>query len=109
MSQDIKRMTTDEISEFLSLEEERRRLNRLAADLEKKAKPIKEKILQFVRTTGGKSRSVVSCGHVLAIITRAGTVTWKDEFIRVAGEDEAEKLRSAVPPTEMLSVEKVAA
>lgn len=100
-------ITAPEIKEFLDLEDRRRALNRQAEDLEKQAKPLKEKLLEFVRIEGGKAKSVERSGFVLAIKMVKSSPSWKPEFIRVAGQEEADKLIAEAPPREQLSVERM--
>jgi uncharacterized caspase-like protein len=99
-------VTRADIEEFLELEEERKSLNRQADDLARKAAPLKDKLSQFVAFAAGPSKSIERSGYVLAMLTRAGRVDWKSEFIHVAGETEAERLVRECPKSEFLSVEK---
>src|SRR5262245_20551523 len=93
-------VTRADIEEFLRLEEERKSLNRQAADLERQAAPLKTKLSQFVELEAGKSKSIERSGYVLAFKTRAGRVEWKSEFIAVAGTEAAERLVRDCPPSE---------
>lgn len=94
-----------EIEEFLDLEARRKAANRLADDLEKQAEVLKAKIWEFVEAKGGDARSVERSGFVLAIHQKAGTVSWKTEFIREKGPVEAAKLVAACPKKDYLVVE----
>lgn len=93
------------IQEFLSLEERRKALNREAADLAKQSAAIAEKLTTFVAVNGGKERSVVRSGYRLSIKLTNGFVPWKQEFIRVAGQDEANRLSRECPKREVLAVD----
>lgn len=97
--------TKKDIEKYLSLEERRKALQREARALEAEAEPLETLMLEFVRAKGGDARSVERSGFVLAIGTRAGTVRWKDEFVRECGNKKAEALIEAAPPREFLSVE----
>jgi hypothetical protein len=98
-------LTKADIEAYLALHEERLSLQRQARDKEREAEELEQKIWAWVDAKGGDARSCERSGFVLAIKTRAGSVQWKTEFIRVAGAEEAEKLTSAAPPREFLSIE----
>jgi hypothetical protein len=100
-------VTSTDIETYLSLEEERLELGRKARDLEKKAEPLKKKLKEFVRIKGGKALSTVRSGFRLALELVNGSVSWKPEFIRVAGQDAADEIIAACPKRESLSVERV--
>lgn len=92
------------IQEYLELEEERKRLDRDARALAKKASAIAAKLLTFVKVHGGKERSVVRSGYRLAIDLAPGYPSWKQEFVRVAGLDEANRISAEQPKREVLSI-----
>lgn len=103
----MSRLTKKEIEAYLDLHERRKALQRQARDLDKQAELIEEKLMEYVAAEGGAERSVRSCGFVLAIQTARGSVSWKQEFIAVAGEKKAESLIAAAPPRDVLSVERI--
>lgn len=98
------RITGEEIQRYLDLEAERLDLQRQARDKERLAAELKTKMEAWVRDSGKGTRTH-SAGFVLAIKTKAGTVSWADEFVRIAGEAEAQRLRAEAPPKEYLTVE----
>jgi hypothetical protein len=102
------KMTRVEIDKYFELDKERLSLQRQAKDLEALQEKIEDKMVAVVRANGGKERTVLTCGYVLAIKDANGAVKWKDEFVRVAGSDEAEKLIAAAPKRDKFSVEKAA-
>lgn len=102
------RVTRQYIEDFLRKDEERKSLNRRAADLERELGPIKKILTQLVEEEGGTTKTKERSGYVLAIKTRDGQVKWKDEFIRVAGLEETERIAANPPEIEYLSIEKAA-
>lgn len=101
-------VTKADIENYLAREERRKEAARLADELERENKPLKEKLKRFVELKGGPSKSIDRSGYVLAFKTRAGRVKWKDEFIAVTSAEAAAKLERDCPPSEFLSVEKAA-
>lgn len=95
-------VTKNDIQEYLAIEERRKALNREAADLGKQSDVIKEKLMLFARANGG---SVARSGYRLAIKLATGFVAWKQEFIRVAGQEEANRLTRDCPKRETLSID----
>ena len=102
----VPHITKDDIERYLQLEEERRELNRLAKAKGDLAAEIEEKIEAFARANGGSDLTVERSGFILAIKTKAGTVAWKHEFIKLTSEEEAERLKGLCPRVEFLSVER---
>lgn len=94
-----------EIEEYLELEKQRFAKQREAADLEKLAKVLKAKIWEFVEAKGGNARSCERSGFVLAIHQKAGSPSWKEEFLRVAGQSAAAQIVADCPQRDYLVVE----
>lgn len=101
-------ITKNEIETYLALEEKRKSFARQAQALEKQADKIEERIRAFILAEGGKEKSVPRSGFVLAIKTAKGSVPWKDAFIDVAGQKEAERRIALAPRREFVSVERMA-
>ena len=101
------RPTKAQLVRFLEIQAEQKRLRREATDLNAELEPIAKQLEEFVREKGGKQRSLVSCGHRIALKLTRGTVPWKKEFIRAQGQDAAEALVKAAPTKESLTVEAV--
>lgn len=98
-------VTRADIVDYLRTKQERLDLDRQSRDKAKLEKDFEKKLRAWVEAKGGDARSVERSGFVLAIKTKAGTVKWAEEFLRLAGEEEAKRLRDAAPPVEFLSVE----
>lgn len=98
-----------DLETFFADEQERKRLQRAADDLESKNRMLKGRILDHVRKHGGRDRTAVTHGFVLKITERAGSAPWKDKYIEVAGVDAAEELRKSAKPIEILTVERAVA
>lgn len=101
-------LTRAEIEEFLKAEEDRRAANRLADDIERKAAPLKARIKKFIELKGGKAKRVERSGYLLSLKQQNGQIAWKNEFLRVAGEEEAARVAANPPQVEKLSIEKAA-
>lgn len=100
-------ITYAHLEEYLRLQEERKALARQSADLGKQLAGLASKITAFVRAEGGSDRTVIRSGYVLALKSKKGSVAWKAEFVRLAGEEAAEKLIAAAEPGEELVIESV--
>ena len=94
-----------EIERYFKLDAERLSLARQVKDLAALQEKIEEKMIALVKAKGGKLRSVVRCGYLLSLSDKDGSVKWKDEFVRVAGSEAAEKLIRAAPKKETFSIE----
>ncbi|MDX1963916.1 MAG: hypothetical protein SFX18_12240 [Pirellulales bacterium] len=98
------RVTRAQIERYFKLEAKRKELQRQASDLGKQVEEIENELIEYVEQNGGEARSVTTCGHVLAIVQKAGTVQWKPEFIRVAGQRAADQIIAAAPPRDAFSI-----
>jgi hypothetical protein len=96
------RVTIAEVEEFLSLEAERKELNRQAAVLAKRTTKLADAMFRLVKLNKGKP--VTKGKHILAITTKNGRVQWKEEFVNVAGLEKALELSNNVPQVEALTV-----
>jgi hypothetical protein len=85
----------DEIEKFLLIEAERKSLNRQAAELEKQASKIEAALHAHVLANGGPTRALACERYSLVVIDKPMAVKWKEEFIRIAGQKEAERLIDA--------------
>lgn len=101
------RVVAADVERYLSLEAERLDLNRQAKDKKRLADEIETKLWTWVEHHGGEARCKTLADFLLAIKTEAGRVSWADEFVRVAGEEEAQRLRKACPPREYFTVERI--
>jgi hypothetical protein len=101
----VQNITRADITEYLRLDKERLDLQRQARDKARLQDVLETKLWSWVEAKGGDARSCERSGFVLAIKTKAGSVKWAEEFVRIAGEVEAQRLRAEAPPAEFLSVE----
>lgn len=97
-------VTREEIAQYLSYEKDRLAAQRQVDNLARAAKPLKEKIEAYAQTHGGKDRTCRHAGYVLQFLLRKVPPSWKDEFLRVAGEAEAAKVQSEERTKEYLVV-----
>lgn len=94
-----------EITKFVEINKKRLDLQRQADALKKQEDTLKARMKLFIAANGGKAKSCSLHGFVLALVAKAGQVAWKQEFIRVAGEDAA---AAVVAPTyDSLTVTKL--
>ena len=98
------RITKALVEKYWSLEAKRKELSRQSADLKKQVDDIEDQFLAHAREKGGKARSVVACGAVLAITEESGSIQWKKEFIAKLGQKAADTLIAAAPKKEVLTV-----
>lgn len=97
----LPRLTVANCARFLELKQERLELERQARALATEERQLAELMLIHTRAAGGMLKK----GKLkLAIEQKPGSVSWKSEFIRVAGADAANKLIAAAPVGERLVV-----
>jgi hypothetical protein len=101
-------LNKEQLEEWFRLHEERRALQRQAADLEKQADRIEPKIWAFIKKHGGRNRALSKWGFNLAVKLVKASVSWKAEFLAIAGPEKAAEVAAAVGTRESLSVELVA-
>jgi hypothetical protein len=99
------RLLTRDLQRWHQLQLQRLSLARQAKDLKALLDPLEEKFLAHVQECGGRERAVISCGFRLAINEKRDSVAWKEEFIRVAGVEAAEKLIAAAGTKDVLVIE----
>lgn len=90
--------------------QERSRVVAEASELESKARKLRarqsqiDEIAEAELAKSGKS-SIKRCGGwLLTWITGRATVAWRDEFIRIAGAEAADKLTAAAKPKPKLQI-----
>lgn len=91
-------ISKEQCEQYESLNETRLSLQRQARTLQGQLDKIEEKLLAFVRENGekhGKGRISKKFGFVLGLELKSCAPSWKDEFIRVAGLEEAEQVAAA--------------
>jgi len=102
------RLLAAELAEWHRLELERLKFQRLAKDQAALQAPLEEKFLAYVQEKGGQERAVRSSGFLLKLNVKRDSVKWKDEFVRVVGEDgpaQAEALIAQQPSHDVLVIE----
>lgn len=100
-------LTRKDLLRYLELDAKRLALNREAKALEREQDLIEPKIKDAIRTDGKKG-ALFKWGYNLLLTMVRGQVKWKDEFIRVAGAEEASKVAENPPDRESLVIEKAA-
>lgn len=88
------KITRDELNEYAEMLQRK-------ADIDTEAAAIKEAIAQFetkvqTQLVESKKESTKRFGWLFALVAGNGSVSWKKEFIRVAGKEAAVELASNV-------------
>lgn len=99
-------ISANEVKLYVEYERQRRDHQRQADALERQVKAIKEKLLDYVRRTGGSDRTTTRHKFVLAIRTATGQINWKKEFVDRMGQEAADAI--PIPTRDQLVVEPVA-
>lgn len=97
------KLSKENIAEFLTLEEQRRSLESQARAIESRTAPIKEALKTALRSSG--KTSCVKLGYRLTFIPGRANISWKEEFVRVAGPEEADRITKVAPKTQQLDVQ----
>lgn len=102
MAKEAPYVTRAELDRYVQIDAERKRLNREADLLKAQQEELGNKLRQFCRVQGGDALSVERSGYRLSISHVKGSVAWKQEFVRVAGVEAAERIAIAAPLREQL-------
>lgn len=105
MGRMAKDVTRDELDQYFELDMQRLALARKVSDIEKLQEQLEEKFLKYVEHKGGIDRTTIRYGYRLAIQTKNGSVSWKGEYMKLAGQEAAEKLIQAAPKKDKLTIE----
>jgi len=92
------------IRELNELTERRLELQRERDVLKRREDAIKKQLMDHVDAKGGRKKEVKLGGYVVALVPGKVYVKWKDEFIRVAGTDEAERVTAGTTPKPKLEI-----
>jgi hypothetical protein len=102
--QAVKAPTAAMIREMNEIRERRLELQREIDVMKRREDGIKKELTNHVDTKGGKRRSVKIGGYVVSLVPGKVYVSWKNEFIRVAGTDEAERVSANTTPRDKLEI-----
>jgi hypothetical protein len=116
MLQAIKRVkapTKAQVEQFLDLEARRLEMARAAKDLRDESRILEEHFQEWVEqeTDGRAVKSVAKFGLNFALVDGAKSISWKSEFIRLAGDNaeaEVEAVRDAAVAPTILAITPVA-
>ena len=101
-------ITKREIEEYFADEQRRKELSAQARTLGKKSELFESRLEALVKEEGGKKRRLNHVGFLIAMETAKGSVSWKNEFIRVAGAEEADRVAAEAPTKDVLVIERAA-
>jgi hypothetical protein len=97
------KVSAETIAEYLSLTRERRELEQRARALKTRTDPIHAALTETLSAAG--KGSIVRYGYRLTFVRGKASVAWKEEFVRVAGADEADRLLKEATPSRTLDVQ----
>ena len=89
-------ITRDELDQYAADNAEQKKLASQARALKKRCDAIEKKVAAQLAANG--KTSATRLGYGLALVDGRPYVSWKDEFIRVEGEDEADRIWAAAEP-----------
>lgn len=96
--------TESMIKELNQLSARRLELQRERDILKRREDRIKQDLMEHVTAHGGKKKRVSLGSFMLSLVPGRVSVSWKNEFIRVAGTEEAEKVSSEAKPKDKLEI-----
>lgn len=94
-------VTVNEITQYLELQAKRRALLREADALSRVEAAVSSRLWSFAASNGGE---VKKGKYVLSLVEVNGRPSWKNEFIRVAGEEAARDVVANLPTELKLNV-----
>ena len=88
---------------------ERVKSHREASDLERRARSLRKRVEQIDAIASAELKAsgkaaIRRAGYTLSWVDGRASVSWKDEFIRVAGPDEADRLAAEAKPGQRLQI-----
>ncbi|MHB0961096.1 MAG: hypothetical protein ACYC0X_21820 [Pirellulaceae bacterium] len=98
------RVTVKEIALYLDLQSKRRALLREADSLQRIEAAVATKLESAARANGAPLRKGK---YTLSLVDTPGRPSWKNEFIRVAGEAAAKVIVAHLPTTTKLTINGV--
>jgi len=101
------KISRKDVERYVELEAERKELSRRSADLKKTQDEIGQRLTAYLKAEAGKVGAAVKFGYRLALKARQIAVQWKKEFIRVAGQDEADRLSADAGTSHSLEVRRL--
>lgn len=102
MTTTAERLTKEALKRYRELRDKKSAIEREARTIGKELDQIAELCLAEL-TSAGKD-SIRRHGFQLSLVEGRATVAWKDEFIRVAGAEEANLIQASATPTKRLEV-----
>lgn len=98
----MQKVTREELWRFLELETKRKEVDRQSRNLAREISQLKTHFEQCMRDDD--KESVVRYGFRLTFVDGRPKVSWKDEFIRVAGAEAADDVLADAPRPPKLEV-----
>lgn len=98
-------LTKRELSDYLVDIETRKAVERAGRMLKKTEDDRTARFTAEVIERGGPEKCLIEAGHRLTLQSEDGTVSWREEFVKIAGEQAATALMNDAPKRLKLHVE----
>lgn len=95
-------VTVEELAEFHRLDADRKEFDRKSRSIEARLKPLREKFLAYL--TAEQKLHVRRGGYEVQVTDGPPYVAWLEQFVRVAGQEAADRVKAATPPSKRISV-----
>lgn len=99
----VSKITAEQLAEYVDLDAQRLALSRKAAALGKRQSALSAHFLACLE--GSKQKSTTKGGYTARLVEGKGSVSWKDEVIRLVGPLEAAKISEGAPTKTKVEVE----
>lgn len=104
---ELQKLKKKDLSDYLTLIENRKAVERVGRMLKGQEEDQTVILFATVIERGGPEKCLIEAGHRLTIQSEAGNVSWREEFVKIAGEAKATELMNAAPKRLKLHVEPV--
>lgn len=98
-------ITAKSLAHYVELDEERKGLEREARNIQKEIELIGDEFREELKRR--KVNSVKEGSYQVQLVDGRASVSWKDEFIRIAGSERAIEIQDAAPIPKRLQVLKL--
>lgn len=95
-------VTKEQLMEFLAFEKQRKELDTRARNLKKRTDALKAHFKEFLNAEG--KESIKRHGFQITLVDGRTEISWKDEFIRVAGPLAADEIAANAPKGKAIQV-----
>lgn len=89
------KITAEELAEYVELDQARLELDRKSRDLARKQATLAAHFQHCLEADG--KQSVSRGGYTVSLVEKRGSISWKDEVVRLIGPLEVAKIEQAAP------------